>query len=57
MSLAVLYRRRKFGSIDDGSALSIMGSLFDAALVFVEPDTDLEDDSHEEVETGECNGE
>lgn len=51
MSLAVLYRLRKFGS------MSMMGSLFDAVFVFVETDIDLEDNSHEEVEVGTCNGE
>lgn len=60
MSFAVSYRRRKLGSTDDESTLSMMESLsvvIDVAAGFVAIDTDLEDASQEEVEAGECDGE
>ncbi len=62
MSLAVLNRRRKVGSVDDDSTLSMMNSLFvaiDAAagLDFDESNNDSEDSSQEVVEVGACSGE
>ena len=62
MSLAVLNRRRKVGSVDDDSTLSMMNSLFvviDAAawLDFDESNNDSEDSSQEVVEGGACSGE
>ncbi len=52
MSLAVLYRRRKVGSVDDESTLSMMESLFVALALAADLYFDA---SPEVVEGGACN--